>query len=145
MLVCASLAVAASTLIPLVLEAVVNGPIRTAATGRRSCRCSSSPSGSASSRPALIVARRPVQSVAVLKIEREIRDGLYARLQRLPVEFHDRWQTGQLLSRTTTDLGTIRRFLGFGAIFFVVDGLQYLAVMALLIAHLRAARGRSCS
>jgi ATP-binding cassette subfamily B protein len=81
----------------------------------------------------LIVARRRVQSVAVQKVEREIRDGLYARLQRLPVEFHDRWQTGQLLSRTTTDLGTIRRFLGFGAIFFIVDGLQYLAVMGLLI------------
>ena len=58
---------------------------------------------------------------------------MYARLQRLPVEFHDRWQTGQLLSRTTSDLGTIRRFLGFGAIFFVVDALQYLAVMGLLI------------
>ena len=82
----------------------------------------------------LIVARRACSRMAVLKIEREIRDGLYARLQRLPVEFHDRWQTGQLLSRTTTDLGTIRRFLGFGAIFIVVDGLQYLAVMALLIA-----------
>ena len=31
--------------------------------------------------------------------------------------FHDRWQTGQLLSRATTDLSTIRRFFGFGAIF----------------------------
>ncbi|HLH47414.1 MAG TPA: ABC transporter ATP-binding protein, partial [Acidimicrobiales bacterium] len=59
---------------------------------------------------------------------------LYARLQRLPVEFHDHWQTGQLLSRATSDLGTIRRFLGFGAIFFVVDSLQYLVVMALLFA-----------
>ena len=58
---------------------------------------------------------------------------LHSRLQRLPVELHDKWQTGQLLSRATTDLSTIRRFLGFGAIFFVVDGLQYLAVMGLLI------------
>ena len=64
---------------------------------------------------------------------------MYARLQRLPVEFHDRWQTGQLLSRATTDLGTIRRFLGFGAIFIVVDGLQYIAVMA-CCRHLRASR-----
>jgi ATP-binding cassette subfamily B protein len=133
MLVCASLAVAASTFIPLVLEAVVNGPIR---SGHRS---SLVPMfflalGLGVLEAALIVARRAVQSVAVLKIEREIRDGLYARIQRLPVEFHDRWQTGQLLSRTTTDLGTIRRFLGFGAIFVVVDGLQYIAVISLLIA-----------
>ncbi len=83
---------------------------------------------------ALIVGRRRMQSVAIQKIEREIRDDLYGRLQRLAVEFHDRWQTGQLLSRTTTDLSTIRRFLGFGAIFFIVDGLQYLAVMAILVA-----------
>lgn len=132
MLICAMLAVAASTLIPLVLEAVVNGPIH------RGDRGALIPMflialGLGVLEAALIVARRRVQSVAVQKVEREIRDGLYARLQRLPVEFHDRWQTGQLLSRTTTDLGTIRRFLGFGAIFFVVDALQYLAVMGLLI------------
>jgi ATP-binding cassette subfamily B protein len=132
MLACATLAVAASTLIPLVLEAVVNGPIRHGSRG------SLVPMflialGLGALEAGLIVARRRVQSVAVQKIEREIRDGLYGRLQRLPVEFHDRWQTGQLLSRTTTDLGTIRRFLGFGAIFFIVDGLQYLAVMGLLI------------
>ncbi|HKH88445.1 MAG TPA: ABC transporter ATP-binding protein, partial [Acidimicrobiales bacterium] len=132
MLVCATLAVAASTLIPLVLEAVVNGPIH------RGDRGALVPMfvialGLGVLEAALISARRRVQSVAVQKVEREIRDQLYARLQRLPVEFHDRWQTGQLLSRTTTDLGTIRRFLGFGAIFFIVDGLQYLAVMGLLI------------
>jgi ATP-binding cassette subfamily B protein len=132
MLVCATFAVAASTLIPLVLEAVVNGPIG------RGDRGALVPMfllalGLGALEAGLIVARRRVQSVAVQKIEREVRDSLYARLQRLPVEFHDRWQTGQLLSRTTTDLGTIRRFLGFGAIFFIVDGLQYIAVMGLLI------------
>jgi ATP-binding cassette, subfamily B, bacterial len=133
MLVCASLAVAASTLIPVVLGAVVNGPI---AHGDRAALVPMFflALGLGILEAGLIVARRAVQSKAVLKIEREIRDGLYTRLQRLPIEFHDRWQTGQLLSRTTTDLGTIRRFLGFGAIFIVVDGLQYIAVMALLIA-----------
>ncbi|MGO8876562.1 MAG: ABC transporter ATP-binding protein [Acidimicrobiales bacterium] len=132
MLVCATVAVAASTLIPLVLEAVVDGPIR---RGQRSALVPMFllALGLGLLEVVLVVARRRVQSVAVLKIEREIRDGLYGRLQRLPVGLHDRWQTGQLLSRTTTDLGTIRRFLGFGAIYFVVDGLQYLAVMALLI------------
>ena len=132
MLVCATLAVAASTLIPLVLEAVVNGPIH------RGDSAALLPMflialGLGILEVVLIVGRRRVQSVAIQKIEREIRDGMYARLQRLPVEFHDRWQTGQLLSRTTSDLGAIRRFLGFGAIFLVVDALQYLAVMGLLI------------
>ncbi|HEV8063608.1 MAG TPA: ABC transporter ATP-binding protein [Acidimicrobiales bacterium] len=133
MLVCATVAVAASTFIPLILEAVVDGPIA------RGDRGELIPMflialGLGCLEAALIVARRRVQSIAIVKVEREIRNNLYARLQKLPVEFHDRWQTGQLLSRTTTDLSTIRRFLGFGAIFFIVDGLQYLAVMALLIA-----------
>lgn len=132
MLVCASLAVAASTLIPLVLEAVVNGPIHRADRGALVPMFFAA-LGLGLLEAALIVARRRVQSVAIQKIEREIRDDLYARMQRLPVEFHDRWQTGQLLSRTTTDLGTVRRFFGFGAIFFIVDSLQYLAVMGLLI------------
>ncbi len=131
MLSCAVAAVCASTLIPLVLEAVVNGPIE------RHDRAALVPMfllalvlGSLEA--GFIAARRRVQSVAIQHVERQLRDDLYARLQRLPVEFHDRWQTGQLLSRATTDLGTIRRFLGFGAIYFVVDGLQYSAVMALL-------------
>jgi len=133
MLACAVLAVAASTLIPLVLEAVVNGPIR------HHDRAALVPMfflalGLGILEAAFITARRRVQSIAIMHVERQIRDDLYARLQRLPVEFHDRWQTGQLLSRATTDLGTIRRFLGFGAIYFVVDALQYSAVMALLFA-----------
>ena len=46
---------------------------------------------------------------------------LDAHLQRLPIAFHDSWQTGQLLSRATTDLSTIRRFLSFGLVYLVVN------------------------
>ncbi|MGH9303646.1 MAG: ABC transporter ATP-binding protein [Acidimicrobiales bacterium] len=131
MLTCAVLSTAAATFIPLILEAVVDGPI-----AHRN-RAAIVPMfllalGLGLLQAGLIVARRWVQSVAIQAIEREMRDGIYARLQRLPVAFHDRWQTGQLLSRATTDLSTIRRFYGFGAIFFVVDAMQYLVVMALL-------------
>jgi ATP-binding cassette subfamily B protein len=133
MMVCAVLATVASTLIPLVLEAVVDGPIH------RHDRGGLVPMfflalGLGVLEAGFIVARRRVQSFSVMKIERQMRDDLYSRMQRLPVQFHDMWQTGQLLSRTTSDLGTIRRFLGFGAIYFVVDGMQYLVVMGLLFA-----------
>jgi ABC-type multidrug transport system fused ATPase/permease subunit len=47
-------------------------------------------------------------------MEKSIRDDLYEHLQRLDPAFHDEWQSGQLLSRATTDLGSIRRFAGFG-------------------------------
>src|SRR5581483_7473408 len=78
--------------------------------------------------------RRYLQSIAVLHIEREMRDDFYAHLQQLSVSFHDRWGTGQLLSRATTDLSSVRRFFGFGAIFLVTNVVQYVVVMGLLIA-----------
>ncbi|MHB8506459.1 MAG: ABC transporter ATP-binding protein, partial [Acidimicrobiales bacterium] len=131
MLVCAALATAAATVIPLILEAVVDGPIDHHDRGALVPMFFLA-LGLGVLEALLISGRRQVQSVAIQKIEREMRDDLYARLQRLPVEFHDHWQTGQLLSRATSDLGTIRRFFGFGAIFLVVDSLQYLVVMALL-------------
>jgi ATP-binding cassette subfamily B protein len=125
--------VAAMTAIPLVLEAVVNGPIH------RRDRGAMVPMfllalGLGVAECALIFVRRWIQSIAVLRVETTIRDDLYAHLQRLSVAFHDRWQTGQLLSRATTDLSSVRRFFGFGAIFLLVNSVQYAVVMGLLIA-----------
>ncbi len=81
----------------------------------------------------LIFLRRWVQSSVALEMEYEIRRDLYAHLQRLPVAFHDRWQIGQLLSRITTDLGVIRRFISFGLIFLIVNTATYITVVALLL------------
>jgi len=125
--------VAASTCIPLVMGAVVNGPI---AHGDRAALVPMFllALGLGIAEVALIFVRRYVQSIAVLRVETDIRDTLYKHLQRLAVAFHDQWQTGQLLSRATTDLSSVRRFLGFGAIFLVVNVVQYVVVMGLLIA-----------
>ena len=54
---------------------------------------------------------------------------LYAHLQRLHAGFHDEWQSGQLLSRATTDLSAIRRFAGFGTIFLVTNVVTFIAVV----------------
>ncbi len=77
--------------------------------------------------------RRWIQSTAVAQIEKSIRDDLYAHLQKLQAAFHDQWQSGQLLSRATTDLSSIRRFAGFGLIFLVTNVMTFVAVVALLI------------
>ena len=77
--------------------------------------------------------RRWIQAGAVADIEKSIRDDLYAHLQRLHASFHDNWQSGQLLSRATTDLSSIRRFAGFGLIFLVTNVMTFVAVVALLI------------
>jgi ATP-binding cassette subfamily B protein len=133
MFVAALLGVAASTCIPLVIEAIVNGPIK------RGNHHELIPLfilvlGLGMAEALLIMLRRYLQSIAVLTVERNMRDEFYAHLQRLTVSFHDRWGAGQLLSRATSDLSTIRRFFGFGAIYLVVNTLQYVAVIILLLA-----------
>lgn len=77
--------------------------------------------------------RRWVQSNTALGMETTIRNDLYAHLQRLPVAFHDGWQSGQLLSRATTDLALIRRFLSFGLIFLVINLATFVTVVSLLL------------
>ncbi|WP_249138478.1 ABC transporter ATP-binding protein [Phycicoccus avicenniae] len=77
--------------------------------------------------------RRWVQSSAVLGLETTIRHDLYAHLQRLPMAFHSRWQSGQLLSRATTDLSSIRRFSGFGMLFLLTNVVQVLVTTGVLL------------
>lgn len=55
------------------------------------------------------------------EIEYRMRMSFFDRLLKLPVSFHDRWQSGQLLSRMMQDLSMIRRWLAFGLILLVVN------------------------
>ncbi|MFY1588601.1 ABC transporter ATP-binding protein [Micromonospora sp. WMMD734] len=81
----------------------------------------------------LIFIRRWSQSSSSVGMEATIRADLYAHLQRLPAGFHDRWQSGQLLSRAISDLSVLRRFLSFGLLFLVLNVVTYVAVVILLI------------
>lgn len=65
-------------------------------------------------------------------VEAAMRGDLYRHLQRMPVEFHDRWASGQLLSRATTDLQILRMFLAFPLVFLVVNGATVLIGFAVL-------------
>jgi len=77
--------------------------------------------------------RRWALAAAVAGMEKTIRDDLYHHLQRLEPAFHESWQSGQLLSRATNDLSTIRRFAGFGVVFFITNTWTFLLIVALLI------------
>src|SRR3954470_15758615 len=81
----------------------------------------------------LFFLRRWAMNKSCLRIERDLRDTVYQRLQRLPVSFHDRWASGQLLSRATTDVSTVRRFVGFAAVFLVVNLITCAVVLTLLL------------
>ena len=54
-------------------------------------------------------------------MEALMRNSLYAKLQDLPVAFHDRWPSGQLLSRAIHDLHLIRRWLSFGLVLLIAN------------------------
>ncbi|MFF4169162.1 ABC transporter ATP-binding protein [Streptomyces sp. NPDC001744] len=84
---------------------------------------------------ALFGFRRWLVARPLAGVEARMRSELYARLQRLPIAFHDRWASGQLLSRGTTDLMLVRMFLAFPLTFLLVNGVTILAGYVLLLAQ----------
>ncbi|MCG7525987.1 ABC transporter ATP-binding protein/permease [Streptomyces sp. OfavH-34-F] len=66
-------------------------------------------------------------------VEATMRADLYRHLQRLPVAFHDRWPSGQLLSRGTADLALLRMFLAFPLTFLLVNATTILVGFVVLM------------
>jgi ATP-binding cassette subfamily B protein len=132
MLVAACASVATALVIPLLTKALIDGAL---STGDRSLLVpiGLAATGLGIAQAVLNFIRRWVQASAVTGMEQAIRQDLYAHLQRLDVGFHDEWQSGQLLSRATTDLSAIRRFAGFGTVFLITNAVTFVAVVALLI------------
>src|SRR6195952_1221600 len=69
----------------------------------------------------LIALRRVLVLTPGTHVEARLRNALYEQLQDLPVSFHDRWPSGQLLSRAVSDLNLIRRWISFGIVLLVVN------------------------
>lgn len=118
--------------IPMVLQGLVDGPLRTG--------------DPAQIWPAAIIVlvlgvleavfimlRRLFVLTPGTHIEARMRNGLYAQLQDLPVAFHDRWQSGQLLSRAVSDLNLIRRWLSFGFVLLIVNSVTIVIGFIVLI------------
>ncbi|MGK9146269.1 ABC transporter ATP-binding protein/permease [Plantibacter flavus] len=117
--------------IPLVLQSLVDGPLS---------------SGDASQiwpsvflvlglgvvEAIMIALRRWFVLTPGTHVEARMRNALFAKLQDLPVNFHDRWQSGQLLSRAVSDLGLIRRWISFGFVLLIVNGVT-IAVGAVIL------------
>ncbi len=84
-------------------------------------------------RALFMVGRRLISGKQALGVEFDMRSALYARLVRLSFGFYDRHQTGQLMSRATVDLQTVRFFLGYGLIFFFQNALTLVGAMAVML------------
>ncbi len=117
--------------IPLILEAIVEGPIASGDLGQIAW-------GSAL---VLVLGlaealmgwlRRWFVLGPATKVEYDLRRTFYARLQRLPVSFHDKWQSGQLLSRMMQDISMLRRWMAFGIVLLVVNVITIVVGTALL-------------
>jgi ATP-binding cassette subfamily B protein len=108
--------------IPLVIQRILDGPVAT---------------GNTDALPWLILlvavlgateatlffVRRKLMIGPGTQVEARMRSDIYHHLHRLPISFHDGWQSGQLLSRAVADLATLRRFIVFAAIFLVINSL----------------------
>jgi len=139
MLAMTMLGVGAGIVIPLVTKTIIDGPVAGGQRGKL-VPLALLALGLGAVEASFTMVRRWVQASAALGIETDMRSDLYRHLQALPVSFHDRWQSGQLLSRAISDLSVIRRFIGFGLIFLIVNTFTYLTVIALLL-HLDTALG----
>lgn len=82
---------------------------------------------------ALFGVRRLMLARPLARVEADMRAALYRHLQRLPVSFHDRWPSGQLLSRATGDLSLIRIFLSFPLVFLLVNAVTIAVGFVVLI------------
>ena len=118
-------------IIPLVLQAVVDGPIESGDT-TLIVWASLGVLVLGVLEALFIFLRRAFVLTPGTAVEYEIRQQFYRRLQRLPVAFHDKWQSGQLLSRMMQDINLIRRWLIFGLILLVVNVLTIVVGSALL-------------
>jgi ABC-type multidrug transport system fused ATPase/permease subunit len=86
-------------------------------------------------RGALMYGRRVISGRQALAVEYDLRDALYSHFLRLSFGFYDRSQTGQLMSRATIDLQSVRFFLGYGLIFFAQHVLTVVAVTIVLFVY----------
>lgn len=129
----ALLSLVATIAIPLMTKAVIDGPVhRRDPHGLWVLGAAALAVGVAEAM--LWFIRRWLIARATMGVETDIRKDLYARLQILPMSFHGRWQSGQLLSRIMNDLGTVRRLLSFGLILLLLNVIQIFVVTAILLA-----------
>ncbi len=123
---------AAAASIPKVIQAIIDGPI-THGDLRNLVETAALLLVIAALEFGLIVARRHYAGVASLSMETDLRNDFYAHLQSLQVSFHDSWQSGQLLSRAIADISTVRRFVGFGLIWFLQIFVTFAVVLVLML------------
>jgi ATP-binding cassette, subfamily B, bacterial len=131
-LLCALLASVVALTIPQVLRVLVNDSLRPGATAEAVWSSAGLILLLGIAEAVLVALRRTFVINPATTVETRMRVSLYSHLQDLPVSFHDRWGSGQLLSRAMTDLNFLRRWMAFGAIMLVVTTLTVIIGVAVM-------------
>ena len=74
-----------------------------------------------------------IGEVTSQKVAYDVRNAIYDQLQRLSFAYHDRTQTGQLMSRATVDVEAVRMFLGRGLMSIVQVIVMFIAITCILV------------
>ncbi|MFJ4267215.1 ABC transporter ATP-binding protein [Paenarthrobacter nicotinovorans] len=122
-LICALLASIVALTIPQVLRILVNNSLQPGGSPDAVWIAAVVILGLGVAEAGLVALRRQFVINPATTVETRMRVTLYGHLQQLSVAFHDRWGSGQLLSRAMTDLSFLRRWMAFGAIMLVVTTL----------------------
>jgi ATP-binding cassette subfamily B protein len=122
-LLCALLASIVALAIPQVLRVLINDSLQPGGATEAVWIASLVILGLGIAEAGLVALRRQFVINPATTVETRMRVSLYGHLQDLTVSFHDRWGSGQLLSRAMTDLNFLRRWMAFGAIMLVVTTL----------------------
>ncbi|VXC58996.1 ABC transporter [Arthrobacter sp. 9V] len=122
-LICALLASIVALTIPQVLRVLVNNSLQPGGSADAVWIAAVVILGLGIAEAGLVALRRQFVINPATTVETRMRVTLYGHLQQLTVAFHDRWGSGQLLSRAMTDLSFLRRWMAFGAIMLVVTTL----------------------
>ncbi len=120
--------------IPQVLRLLINESLRPGANAQAVWTASLVVLGLGVAEAGLVALRRQFVINPATTVETRMRVSLYSHLQDLTVSFHDRWGSGQLLSRAMTDLNFLRRWMAFGAIMLVVTTLTVVIGVVVMFA-----------
>ena len=119
-------------LIPQVLRGLVDGPLQSG-DAQQIWPAFAIVLGLGIVEAVMVYLRRMLVLTPGTHVEARMRNALYEKLQVLPVSFHDRWPSGQLLSRAVSDLNLIRRWVSFGLVLLVVNVLTIVVGFVFLL------------
>jgi ATP-binding cassette, subfamily B, bacterial len=124
-------ALGAQTLMPLVIGAAIDGPVRHGNWAGIWAYAGVLVGLTVVQTVAFVVRRIPVVDGA--EVGFGLRSRLFARLQALPSLYHDRNGSGQAVARIIGDTETVVRFHGFSAIFLISTALNLVIAAVMMV------------